>query len=443
MARKIVINKNELKIKLILIFVLALVLGVSVIFSKPIEKLLHIGVTHKSGKYVSVETLKSSDMTVHYIDVGQADCTLLQLPDSTTMLIDAGDIETRNVVVNYIKGLNITTINYFVLTHSDSDHVGGAKTILENFEVQNIYRPFAIAGTYVGSSTALANFTPNSSEDLGAIFTKLRSEDDSLISKLPRVKTKVYSDTISAVYAETYTDESGNTKPSNVSVNYDGLTIASTDNTKKFEIEFYAPLKNDANLELISDYTPRTSGYLTKGYGATTAQGFNAVSPVIRVEYLNNKFLFTGDIYDTAEKDVVNSLTPEDIKELSNITVYQAGHHGASNSNSSELLNIINPTYTIVSVGEGNTYGHPTEEFLNRINGLHHDITDYLLRTDKQGTIAFGIFNNGEVKYSAGVEITNTVFEVAWWQIAVGIFVVGSVIIISIRYYPKKKKRKK
>lgn len=446
--RKLVINKNELKIKLLLIFILAIVLAVSVIFSKPIEKLLHIGITGKSGKYVSSEIVETGDMVVHYIDVGQADCTLIELPDDTTMLIDAGDTETQEKVVEYIKARNITTINYFVLTHSDSDHIGGAPNIFKELEVVNVYRPFAISGTAAktesgNESTALESFTAGSYDDLSTIFNKLKTDNKNLISNLPRVTTKVYKDTINAMYAETYTDEANNTKLSNVSVNYDGLTIESTDVSKKFEIEFYAPLINDTNLQLTVDYSPRTTGYLTKGYGATTATGKNAISPLIRIEYLNNKFVFTGDMFDVAEKEVVNSLTPAERAELSDVTVYQAGHHGASNSNTTQLLSILNPTYTVVSVGDGNSYGHPTEEFINRIKSLDHDITDYLLRTDKQKTIAFAVFENGEIKYSANVELTNTVFEVAWWQIALGIFIVGSIIIVSVRFRNKRPKQTK
>ena len=152
--------------------------------------------------------------------------------------------------------------------------------------------------------------------------------------------------------------------------------------------------------------------------------------------------MFTGDITDKAEEDVLESLSSTDREELSNVTVYQAGHHGASNSNSQDFLNLLSPKYTVVSSNnKGNEYGHPTPEFLERLEKVGHDITDYLLRTDQQGNILFGISSTGEVVYAANVELENTVFEVEWWQICIGIFVVVTIILFNIKI-PQKASRK-
>ena len=246
-------------------------------------------------------------------------------------------------------------------------------------------------------------------------------------SKLPRVTTNIYKNVVNAIYAE----------GANVCVNHDELEIPSTGAGIEFSIKWYAPLcvnsSSTGNIVDISAYTTSTTGYVTKGYGANNAEGKNAVSPIIKLEYKDKKFLFTGDIYDSAEKDVVENLTEQEKQELSNITVYQAGHHGATNSNSTELLNVITPTYTVVSAGKNNKYHHPTEEFLNRLKALPHDINDYLLRTDMQGTVVFVEDNTGTVKYAANVQITQKVFEVEWWQLAVGIFVVSAVFVFCIK----------
>ena len=132
----------------------------------------------------------------------------------------------------------------------------------------------------------------------------------------------------------------------------------------------------------------------------------------------------------------------QDIEELKDADVYQAGHHGASNSNTQEFLNLLSPTYTVVSSNnEGNEYGHPTPEFLERLEKVGHDITDYLLRTDMQGNIIFGVSDSGVITYAANIELENTVFEVAWWQVAVGIFIVTAVVLFNIKV-PKQAKRK-
>ena len=440
MAKKIKLNKKELSSKVAIMVVLAVVLAISCLFfSSPIENFLGIGKTEASGKNVDIQVIKENDFVVHYIDVGQADCTFIELPDGANMIIDVGDVETKEEVVSYISALGVTQITHMILTHSDSDHIGGAPYFLDSFEVVNIHRPFALSGEYEGSSEAMSAFNCYSFEDLSGIYSTLKIQHSSIASKLPRITTTVYKNTIEKIYQETYTNGDGQVVNSNVSVNFDGDIIGPLDNAYDYEIEFYAPLVADVNINL-NGVTSRTSGYVTKGYG-TGAEGKNAISPVIRVEYLDNKFLFTGDIYDTAEADVINSLLSEDLEELSNITVYQAGHHGATNSNTEALLNIIKPTYTVVSCGLNNKYKHPTEEFLTRLKNLPHNVTDYLLRTDLQGTIAFAVSDSGEIVYAAGVIIESPIFAVEWWQIAVGIFIVAAVLLFNIKM-PKQSKRK-
>ena len=63
--------------------------------------------------------------------------------------------------------------------------------------------------------------------------------------------------------------------------------------------------------------------------------------------------------------------------------VYKAGHHGSKYSTSKELIKAVNPTYAVISCGEGNSYGHPHAETLNtlRANGVK------VYRTDEDGTI--------------------------------------------------------
>lgn len=448
MRKKIKLNKIELKHKIIILLFVAVALIASCFFSAPIENALGIGEVSESGSFVGVDVVNNSDMVVHYIDVKQADCTFIELPDGKTMLIDSGDRATASDVVDYITAVLGTskTIDYFVLTHSDSDHVGGASAILDAFEIKNIYRPFALAGKYSNdSTTALENFTCNASEDLSSLYTFML-QDSTLkanAKQLPRIKTTIYNTVVEKIYSEKYNN---NTQYASVCVNYDGLSIVSSDEQNPYEIEFYAPLVIDPKTPVNSKAT-HTTGYVTKGYGATSAQGYNAISPVIRIEYLDNKFLFTGDIYENAEADVVASLEGQDREELSNITVYQAGHHGAKNSNTQEFLNIINPTYTVVSSNnKDNNYNHPSEEFLNRLKKLDHQVTDYLLRTDQQGTIVFGVDGKGAIAYSANVKITQSVFAVSWWQIAVGIFIVVAILLFNIKYTSKsntKTKQKK
>ena len=77
---------------------------------------------------------------VHFVDIGQGDAILI-MADSKTMLIDTGEKDSDNVLINYLKAHNVTKLDYFVITHFDSDHFGEAVEVLNNFEVVNVLIP--------------------------------------------------------------------------------------------------------------------------------------------------------------------------------------------------------------------------------------------------------------------------------------------------------------
>lgn len=408
MAKKLDSKKVWLG-KLVVILVTAVLLGISLLFSPTIEGWLGIG-ARKTG-FTSEANFLENELRVHYIDVGQGDSTLICLPDGTTMLVDAGTPDGASHLINYIKSLNISTIDYFVVTHSDNDHIGGASKVLENFEVKNIYRPFQIAVT--SQKVAIE------SEEL-AQYAQTYKSNISLIS------TQVYQKFITAVYSETYSAGSSQVL-SNVIVHHDGLVIGSQRSGVAFQIEFFAPLKI-AGAAAISVEGGRTTGYPTKYYKTNSA---NNSSPVMVVEYKDQSFMFTGDADQNAEADFLESLTPTEKQRLAGIDVFQAGHHGSATSNCQEFLELIQPTYVVVSCGKDNSYGHPTPEFLQRVSNLpHNGVSDYLVRTDTMGDITFGYTSQG-FAYTANKAGDGV--SIFWWEIALGIFIVVAVVTLSVK----------
>ena len=79
---------------------------------------------------------EGDEMAVHFIDVGQGDCTLLQTPKGS-VLIDCGEEDYDKTVVSYLKSCGIEELEYFIVTHPDSDHMGSAAYVLENVKVNN------------------------------------------------------------------------------------------------------------------------------------------------------------------------------------------------------------------------------------------------------------------------------------------------------------------
>ncbi len=89
----------------------------------------------------------SGKLTVHFLDVGQADSALLQLPNNQTMLIDAGNNQDADFVVNYLKKAKVNKIDYLVGTHPHEDHIGGLDAVIKNFEIGKVIMPDATSTT--------------------------------------------------------------------------------------------------------------------------------------------------------------------------------------------------------------------------------------------------------------------------------------------------------
>jgi competence protein ComEC len=88
-----------------------------------------------------VVTKELSDLKVHYIDVGQADSTLLQFPHQGkvfNILIDAGNWN-GNEVVNYLNAQKVTQVDIAIGTHPDADHIGQLDKVLNTFIVDEVW----------------------------------------------------------------------------------------------------------------------------------------------------------------------------------------------------------------------------------------------------------------------------------------------------------------
>lgn len=81
-----------------------------------------------------------NNLHVYYIDVGQAD-SILVMNEKQSLLIDAGNNEDGDMVVNFIKDKGITKLDYIIGTHPHEDHIGGMDDVINNIDVDKIYLP--------------------------------------------------------------------------------------------------------------------------------------------------------------------------------------------------------------------------------------------------------------------------------------------------------------
>lgn len=83
---------------------------------------------------------KDAELAVHYIDVGQGDCSLAVYGD-TAVLIDSGEKDCGKAVEQYISDLGITRLDYVIATHPHSDHIGSLYYIIDNFDIGTVIAP--------------------------------------------------------------------------------------------------------------------------------------------------------------------------------------------------------------------------------------------------------------------------------------------------------------
>ncbi len=113
----------------------------------------------------------------------------------------------------------------------------------------------------------------------------------------------------------------------------------------------------------------------------------NDYSVSARIDYGTTSWLFTGDLSEQGEADLVNSGQNIDV------TAYKVGHHGSSSSSGSEFLEMVSPRLCVISCGKDNSYGHPHGAALDRLSIY----TDKIYRTDISSTVS--VYSDGKQLY--------------------------------------------
>lgn len=99
-----------------------------------------------STKSDKIDAKVKENFSVSFIDVGQADSVLIR-NGNYNMLIDAGNNEDGEKLVNYFKSLGIGEFTYVFATHPHEDHIGGMDDIINNFKIDNYYMPNKLSTT--------------------------------------------------------------------------------------------------------------------------------------------------------------------------------------------------------------------------------------------------------------------------------------------------------
>lgn len=294
--RKKVSNKKIKELVATLISVIILIVSVLIVNQNKENNLKISEEKYESGTKIIVgdkeKQESENDLHVYYIDVGQADSILIT-NNNQSCLIDAGNNQDGEKVVNFIKSKGISKIDYVIGTHPHEDHIGGLDNVINNFEIGKVFLP--------------------------DIQTNTKTFEDVLIA-IEKNDYKIYS-----------------------------LETKDIFNVGKAEFEV------------------KTNSILDKN-------NLNLSSNIIKMEFNDVKFLFTGDAETENEKLISN---------WEQIDFLKVAHHGSSTSTSDKFIKQIKPEYAIISVGKNNDYGHPNENVLKKLE----EINSQIYRTDKNGTI--------------------------------------------------------
>lgn len=80
--------------------------------------------------------------------------------------------------------------------------------------------------------------------------------------------------------------------------------------------------------------------------------------------------LFTGDIEEIAEKEILNKY--KNNLKLLNATILKVPHHGSKTSSTQDFLEAVNSNFALIGVGINNTFGHPNDEVIERLKNMRN-----------------------------------------------------------------------
>lgn len=222
---------------------------------------------------------------------GNGDSTLIISPYGKKVLIDGGEPD-QNILIPYLLARKIKTIDYLIISHFDSDHVGGLLEVLKALNVKNVI----ISKQYENSEN----------------YQKFKQ-----IVKVKKIKIIIVS-----------ADEPDCPKKIQIE--------------KNLNFEFLWPNSKDLILE----------------------NPLNNNSIVCKLNYINFSILFTGDIEEIAEKQILEYYK-SNLKVLNSV-ILKVSHHGSKTSSTKEFINAVNPKIALIGVGKNNKFGHPNNEVIEK-----------------------------------------------------------------------------
>lgn len=283
------------------------------------------------------------ELQVHVLDVGpvEGDSILIIAPGGKAVLVDAGDTGKGKIIVEALKRYNVQQLDYFIGTHPHPDHFGGADEVMKATKVLNVI------------DNGLEPDVPESlaSQSKAATPSSKKAVDKKPVNKKPDKSaaiTKFYDE-----YKEAVAQSGAHYEKAQPGAKYD--------------------LGGGARLTVLAPSEPLFTKELMKTGGNLP----NANSVVMRLDYGDFSMLLPGD----AEEQTEHRMLTKDLNLR--VKVLKVAHHGSKYATSQDFVDRVKPEVAIISCGEWNRYGHPSQAVLDRLRAANVR----LYRTDLQGEI--------------------------------------------------------
>lgn len=274
----------------------------------------------------------TENFSITFLDVGQGDSIFIKSQTNTAYLVDGGSSSVSSLgkyrIKPFLKSSGVWELDYVFLTHLDADHISGIQELMTDMEDMN--------------DSKGKNDLKEKNDSKGKNYYEGRIQIKNLILPYTNLVDETYEEMVSLALR----------KGINVLRIKEGDVIKDGDT-------------------IITCLHP-SSTYVTSSR--------NAYSVVLSVSYKEFDLLLTGDLEEDGENLVLNQLKDKSTdRNLSNIKLngydfLKVAHHGSKYSSKEPFLNYIRPKISIISCGKDNTYGHPHEELLERLNEIHTKI---------------------------------------------------------------------
>ena len=308
---------------------------------------------------------------VHFVDVGQGDAILIRFSDDKTMIVDSGESKYEKYLLNYIN-------NVFF---RDDKNKKFDFALLTHSDSDHSGNMVAILNNY----------------EVGQFF-RPKILIDGLENELFEGDVKYdNNESYCALISKLYE-----------------LKLSNKTKVEFSTMDSYITLNNNAYVHILSP---------VKNYYSNT----NEYSPIIVFENYGVKFMLTGDSTKDNELEVMNNYD----SSVLDVDVLKLAHHGSNTSTSLEFLNATSPKYAIISVGEGNTYGHPSRETLNNIATYNENSNDEdikIKQTQNLGNIICYVNDDGVLNFTNILNADDYLF-VDWWIIVLCLILIVSCLI--------------